>query len=535
MPAPPRGRRHATTRRDAVRAVPPVEVPQAPLARVRFLVFWCGAVMMGLEIAGSRLLAPHFGNSVFIWGGLITVFLAAMSCGNYVGGWLADHAPRLGVLSTICMGVALWVAGLAYVANACCSALGGLGLPAEVAPLVASLVLFLPPSIGLGAVTPFAIRLAASSVTTVGKVSGSLSALSSLGSILGTCVTTFVLIPIAGHTTILIGLGISLLVAAAVARCRWRTTAWAACLAAAVAGGFAWGAGLPHGESVAGDAVVFARDTPYHNITVVDRQAIVRELRFDRFVETAIELRPPHRSVAGYTDYFHLAFVANPAIRSALFIGAGGGVGPRTFAAHDPAMRLDVVDIDPVVLDLARSHFFLDPTPPVRLIAADGRGFLRGTDEGYDCIVLDAFTIGGRIPFHLCTREFFELCRTRLGEDGVFVMNINSSLIGPSSGIYRAVGRTLADVFPDVRPFAQGHAFAPDAVESRNVVFVARCAATPLADAEWRRAAGAYSSSSGVDAARIGRMVEDVLPRVRADTTATLLTDDYCPIEAMRF
>lgn len=535
MPARMRRRRHAPRVQDEARVPPSGDSSPGQLARVRFLVFWCGAVMMGLEIAGSRLLAPHFGNSVFIWGGLITVFLAAMSCGNYVGGWLADHTPRLGVLSTICMGVAVWVAGLAYVANACCSALSSIGLSDEVGPLVASLVLFLPPSVGLGAVTPFAIRLAASSVSTVGKVSGSLAALSSLGSILGTFVTTFILIPIASHTIILIGLGISLLVAAAVTRCRWRTTAWAACWGAAVAGGYSLGAVLPDGTSVAGDAVVFVRDTPYHNIAVIDRRNRVRELKFDRFVETAIELRPPHRSVAGYTDYFHLAFVANPAIRAALFIGAGGGVGPRTFAAHDPSMRLDVVDIDPTVLDLARSHFFLDPSPLVRLIAADGRSFLRDADDGYDCIVLDAFTIGGRIPFHLCTREFFELCRLRLGAEGVFVMNINSALTGPSSGMYRAVARTLAEVFEDVRPFALGHAVAPAEAESRNIVFVARCGMTPLSDAEWRSVAAAYSSTSCIDNARIREMVEDSLPRVDGDTGATVLTDDYCPIEAMRF
>lgn len=530
-----RGRRHA----------PPPFAPQPDpaaatataglLARVRFLVFWCGTVMMGLEIAGSRLLAPHFGNSVFIWGGLITVFLAAMSCGNYVGGWLADHVPRLGVLAAICMAVAVWVAGLAYVANAFCGALAGLGLPAEAGPFVASLVLFLPPSIGLGAVTPFAIRLAASSVATVGKVSGSLAALSSLGSILGTFVTTFILIPIVGHTTILVGLGLSLLVAAAVAHGRWRTTAWAAGLGAALVGGIASGGVQPGGAAAGDGIVVFARDTPYHNIAVIDSGNRVRQLRFDRYVETAIELWPPHRSVAGYTDYFHLALVANPAINSAVFIGAGGGVGPRTFAAHGAEMRIDVVDIDPVVLDLARSHFFLEPSPRMQSIAADGRGFLRRSGAAYDCVVLDAFTIGGRIPFHLCTREFFALCRSRLTADGVFVMNVNSALAGPAAGIYETVGATLAEVFPEVRPFALGHAVEPAADLSRNVVFVARCAEQPWTEDEWRSRAAAYTSASVVGPAEMRAMVEDILPPVARDARATVLTDDYCPIEGMRF
>jgi len=512
-----------------------VEYTLGRIAWVRFLVFLCGAVMMGMEIAGSRLLAPHFGSSVFTWGGLITVFLAAMSCGNYLGGWLADHMPRLGVLSAICMAVAVWIAGLAYVANACCAAIAGLGLSAETGPIAASLILFLPPSVGLGAVPPFAIRLAASSVCTVGKVSGSLSALSSMGSILGTFVTTFILIPIAGHTSILIGLGTSLLIAAAITHGCWRTTTFAACLGVLFAGGIVFEGDPLLGKSSTAGEVIFVRDSPYHNIAVIDRESCLRELRFDRYVETAIELRPPHRSAAAYTDYFHLAFVASPEIRSTLFIGAGGGVGPRTFVAHNPSMRIDVVDIDPVVLELAQTHFFLEPSPHMRLVAADGRAFLREQHENYDCIVLDAFTIGGRIPFHLCTREFFGLCRSHLSADGVFVMNINSALAGPLSGIYRSVGRTLAEVFSDVRPFAVGVAVSSNALVSRNIVFVARCATRPWSEDEWRRNAAAYSSSSSVDHSRVVAMELDGLQRVAHDPAATLFTDDYCPIEGMRF
>src|SRR5205085_4421486 len=135
------------------------------------------------------------------------------------------------------------------------------------------------------------------------------------------------------------------------------------------------------------------------------------ELRFDRYTESAIQLRPPYPSLALYTNYFNLAFLVNPEIERSLFIGAGGGIGPRAFQMHRPAMAIDVVDIDPKVLDIAQSHFFLEPTPQVKLTAMDGRLFVRQSTQQYDCIVLDAFTIGGRIPFHLVTDSFFGLCR----------------------------------------------------------------------------------------------------------------------------
>ena len=149
-------------------------------------------------------------------------------------------------------------------------------------------------------------------------------------------------------------------------------------------------------------------------------------MRFDRYIESAIENTPPYRSLTDYTDYFNLAFLERPEIERTLFIGAGGAIGPRAFHAHNPSMSIDVVDIDPKILEIARREFFLQPSPLIRTIAMDGRMFLRKAPDRYDCIVLDAFTIGGRIPFHLVTREFFQLCSEKLSDDGILVMNINT-------------------------------------------------------------------------------------------------------------
>ena len=115
---------------------------QLPL---KILVFWAGAVLMGLEIAGSRVLAPHFGNSVFVWGSLISVFLIALSVGYYLGGRLADQRPSRTVLNTICMVVSVWIFGVAMMSYAFCETLARAGLGEQSGPLVASLALFLAP------------------------------------------------------------------------------------------------------------------------------------------------------------------------------------------------------------------------------------------------------------------------------------------------------------------------------------------------------------------------------------------------------
>lgn len=506
------------------------------LLNLKGLVFFAGAVLMGLEIAGSRVLAPHFGNSVFVWGSLIAIFLMAISIGNYLGGRLADECPSHLMLNSICIGVALWIFGIAIFGPALCVSLVESGMGEQSGPLVASLILFLAPSIGMGMVSPFAIRLATSSLATVGQVSGALYALSNTGSILGTMVTTFVLIPFVGLAAILKGLGVVLLVVAIItAPGIWNRKHVPKLMALlAVTALLLWCPVTLQSEFRPGEELVVEVSTPYHNIAVVDNTIDeVREMRFDRFTESAVSTVPPHVALANYTDYFHLAFLLEPKLKRTLFIGAGGAVGPRAFHMHDAAMDIDVIDIDPKVLELSRTHFYLEDSPHIRTIAHDGRIFVRDADE-YDCVILDAFTIGGRIPFHLVTQEFFGLCRDRLTSEGVFVMNINSALVGPQAGIFRSTYRTLKEVFPQVYVFKKGKQYSRDS-ESANVLFVASKSSERLSPGDWQRLAADHQSSSYVKSPTVRAAVGDLVEDVPDVSSAPLFTDDYAPIETMPF
>ena len=179
------------------------------------VVFVCGAVLMGLEIVGSRILAPYFGNSIFVWGSLISVVLAALSLGYWLGGMVADRWPRLSVLGVLIALPGIMIALLPFVYPTLNQAIAASEMGARLSPLVSSLVLFLVPSVFLGTISPFAVRLQARAVASVGTTAGGLYAVSTAGSIAGTLLTAFYLIVVIGVANIVHGLGLTLLVVAA--------------------------------------------------------------------------------------------------------------------------------------------------------------------------------------------------------------------------------------------------------------------------------------------------------------------------------
>ncbi len=184
---------------------------------LKLIAFFAGAALMGLEIVGSRVLAPYFGSSVFVWGSLIAVVLAALSLGAYSGGKLADRMPSGTPLAAL-LGLAGALALLLpWVAASVNRAVFAMDAGPRGGPLLASIVLFAIPGVALGAVTPFVVRMLADRVDRVGAVAGTVSALSAAGSIAGTLGTAFYLIPAMGVRHVLHLIGAVLLVLAAMA------------------------------------------------------------------------------------------------------------------------------------------------------------------------------------------------------------------------------------------------------------------------------------------------------------------------------
>ncbi len=174
---------------------------------IKLVVFVCGAIVMSFEILGSRVLAPNFGSSVFVWGSLISVFLAGLSAGYYLGGRLADINPSSKKLSLMVMipGILLLLFPLYGGPISDWIFMKDLGV--RFSPLLASITLFLLPSVFLGIVSPYTAKLMICSLHTSGKTIGALYALSTFGSIIGTLLTSFYLITVAGVNALIMGQG----------------------------------------------------------------------------------------------------------------------------------------------------------------------------------------------------------------------------------------------------------------------------------------------------------------------------------------
>ena len=412
-------------------------------ARFYLIVATSGAVLMAFEILSARLLSPHFGSSVYVWGSVISVFLAAMSLGYWWGGRLADRHPSLVVLGTL-----LLVAGL------CMAWIGFLGQPliALVAEktgsspwgtLLAAGLLFGPATVLLATVSPFAIKLATRDVAGLGKTAGRLYAISTIGSLAGTLICTFVLIPVMRIELILgLLLAITALTGCAALAERFGQEKLRAALALAL-----FGAALATARPAVldDDSLLFKRMTPYQTLIVEEHDG-VRYLKSDRVQHSSVRLNDGLPVARAYPRFAAGALLLQPELESLLVVGMGAGNVGTYLRTQLPELAVDYVDIDPAIPEVARRFFLFEDEPGIGVHVDDGRRFLAASPKHWDYVYVDTY-IGNSIPFHLCTVEFFREVARHLAPGGVLGINLSSSLDRPFA---RAMLRSVSEVFPSV-------------------------------------------------------------------------------------
>ena len=498
---------------------------------VRFLlniiVFVSGAVLMGLEIVGSRVLAPYFGSSIFVWGSLISVVMAALSIGYYWGGWLSAREPSYGWLLTLLLIPGILIFFLPFLYPTLNEWIAGVDFGTRLNPLIASSIYFLPPGIFLGTISPYVIRLAATALSTVGSTAGTLYAISTCGSIFGTLLTAFYLIPLMGVTNIIHSMGITLVCLSllVVPLLRLRSVAVGrAVTALSIIGSIA----IPWPSIVwARLKTLLEKDTFYHRIRVEEDDE-ARYMYFDRTLQSAMNLKDPTTLRLIYSRYTSLGFTFRPDAKRILIIGLGGGSIPKKLQKEFPSLEIDVVEIDPEVIQIAKNHFNVRESNRLHLHAQDGRLFLTRTANQYDIILLDAY-YADAMPFHLATREFFELAQRKLTPNGIVVANLISAVTGPSGKIARAFVKTERRVFPQTYVFAARRAENVSTDTIQNIIVVATKDKQRLEIKEIVKRSIALNKGLFPDSIQdIGVAYYDgPLP----DQDVPVLTDDYAPTD----
>jgi spermidine synthase len=481
------------------------------------VVFLASGAVLVLEIVGMRLVAPYVGVTLQTSSAVIGVALTAIALGAWAGGRLADDVDPRQTLGLVLMSSGLATAITVPLVRAFGPLLQG-GGPGNVVAL-AVMALFVPSAL-LASVTPTVVKLQLRDFGRTGTIVGRLSGIGTLGAILATFATGFVLVAMVPSSGIVVGLGGVLLVAGAVLwfvlrrrsggdRVRLPATA------------------ILLGVSAAGVAVTTPTpcqvETAYHCANVFPdpaRPATGRILAFDRLQESYVDVADPARLEYSYVQAIaSTADVRWPARApiSALYVGGGGLTIPRYISATRPGTAGRVLEIDPAALALSRSLLGARRIPGLQARVGDARVTLRQEAAGSrDLIVGDAFS-GPAVPWHRTTREFLREIRRTLRPGGVYAVNV---IDFPPNRFARAAVATIRSELPQVAMLA-----SPDQVAGRaggNFVLVASTAALPVDAIRARMAERGtpftVASGHAVDAFSSG---------------APVLTDDYAPVDQL--
>jgi hypothetical protein len=389
-----------------------------------------------------------------------------------------------------------------------------------------------------------------------GQVVGRLYALSTVGSLLGTFVPVLILIPTLGTRLTFVALAASLAVVAliglALERGRGTAVAW---LALPLIGLLAWQGGR---GAIKPEAGLLAEGESLYNYYQVVQRGPETWLKLNEGIGLHSVYHPQSALSEGIWDYFLVAPLfgrseelgasrgnsgelesmegeageicatvgregeAKLEVCSLYLVGLAGGTIAQLYSDVYGPIAVDGAELDPDIVDAARTYFHLDEYPNVHAVAADGRSWLfaQPADRRYSVIAVDAYR-PPYIPFHLSTVEFFELVRDHLAENGVVAINVARS--GDDTSLVDALASTLAQVFPAVyvvdestEPFSLG-----------NSLVVATMQPTTLADFE-RNAAAIDPAAQPLLAEMADRARRTARP---ANTSGPVLTDDKAPIE----
>ena len=260
-----------------------------------------------------------------------------------------------------------------------------------------------------------------------------------------------------------------------------------------------------------------SRESLYNNIFIFgDKDTVTMTFGQNKryYTESSMNLSDPGALTVDYTRLMTLGIAYPPKVERIVEIGLGGGRTVSYLSATLPDTGILAVELDKDVVELARKHFKFRETARLRTVVSDGRSFLMRDNETWDVILIDAYR-GPFVPFHLLTKEFYTLVKSRLAPGGVVVQNIE-----PSTMLFDSATATLKSVFPSVDLYDDGGnvvAIGYDGPSLRQAELLQRAAAVQ----ERYKPRYDLRTMAGTR-------------RVLGQPTGKILTDDFAPVETMR-
>ena len=409
--------------------------------RLQGIAFITGLVLMVFELIAARLLAPYVGGSLYVWTSVIGVIIAALSLGYWTGGALADARRRYLDVIVLMLATGLTMTMTLLVYQSFLEGLIQTNLDTRIQAVVAAAVLFAPASYVLGMISPYLVKLDVESLDVAGRRVASLSALNSIGGIIGTFLAGFFLFGWIGSRETLAALVIIVTVTS------WclspglmlnaRLAATIVLVSVSALAGFSYSSNTIDTAAARYSIVEWRGDTG--NITRGFMSG-------PHGIQSGVDIHNPTELVFWYTRQLAEVVDASPSKQRILMLGGGTLTLPQALAKQYPDSQIDVVEIDHELFDLAREKFMYTDPENIELIADDARRYVATSDKLYDVILIDVFQ-DGQIPFSLTTHQFARELDRRLSPDGVLALNIIAGDSGSCGELLASMNRSFVDSF----------------------------------------------------------------------------------------
>ena len=419
-----------------------------------FTVFVSGMTTLAAELAASRLIGNVFGTSNLVWASIIGLILIYLTLGYFLGGRWADRNPVPGAMYRVLAWGAFTLGLVPYFAGpvlrSAASAFEGLQVGILAGSFAAVLVLFIVPITLLGTISPFAIRLSVDDPRSAGVTSGTIYAVSTLGSFLGTFLPTLVTIPAIGTKNTFLIFSLSLLFVALAGLGKYASRRqmlihlWMPIVLALTALGSA------SQVLKSSQGQVFETESAYNYIQVQVANGFTL-LRLNEGQGIHSMYNPDTLHYGGPWELFLVGPYFNAGeqpqdVKRMAIVGLAAGTTARQASAVYSGLPIDGFEIDPEIVKVGREYFGMN-LPNLNVHVEDGRLGLEQSTYLYDIIAVDAYR-PPYIPPHMTTREFFQICASHLSENGV--LTINSASVPGDRRLIDGLATTMASVFPSV-------------------------------------------------------------------------------------